>query len=156
MKRIIIAIVLIFNVSIAKAGAIDQFLSDSWKSVSASENFHLLDNASADVFKSLKSKNYYAGSSTYLYKYWHLSADFVAIKSLQESSSINPGAGIRFHFGELLYTIPQVKNIADKIGKSARLIDNATIGISYTRNFSNGENVPMIYGGIVKKLGPQP
>jgi hypothetical protein len=151
MKKIIIA-ALLFSPTMAKAGSLDDLLGHAWTEIAASSNFHLLDNASAEIGKDLRSHTYYAVSSTYLYKYRYFSADFLGIKPLDNSSAIIPGGGLKFHCGELLYTIPAVKKAADSIGKSARLIDNATLAIGYSRNFSTGDNLLLIYGGFVKKF----
>ena len=151
MKKLMMAVVMFTAVN-ASAASLDKVAGDVWRALSNSENFHFLDNASADVFKNLNKREYYCGSSTYMYKYWHLSADFVALKPLSTSSAVIPGGGVKLHVGELLYTIPIVKRFADSIGKSAKLIDNATLGIGITRNFDNGETIPVIYGGFVKRF----
>jgi hypothetical protein len=150
MKKILVVLMMLVPMSVS-AGSFDTALSDAWTSISASSNFHLLDNASVDVFKNLNKHEYYAGTSTYLYKYWYFSANFIAVKPLADSSNVMPGAGIKFHLGELLYSIPAVKSAVDYVGKET-LIDSMTIGVGYSRFFATGENVPMVYGGLIKKF----
>ncbi|MGD9642760.1 MAG: hypothetical protein AB7V08_08480 [Elusimicrobiales bacterium] len=151
MKKLLLIALLLAPAS-AKAGGLDAMLSDTWRAVSASSNFHLLDNASMEIGKDLNRHAFYAVSSTYLYKYKYVSADFLGIKPLESSASLIPGAGIKFHAGELLYTIPAVKAAADSIGKSAKLIDSATLAAGYSRDFTHGRDIVMIYGGFVKKF----
>jgi len=151
MKKLMLLMYLTVGFSpIVYAGTIDTFLGNAWTSISASKNFHFLDNASADVFKNLNKHEYYGGTSTYLYKYWHLSANFIALKPLDTRSELLPGAGVKFHVGEWLYTIPQVQDIVDYIGKQS-LIDSATLGIGYSRNFSTSGDMVVIYGGLIKR-----
>ena len=68
-KSIFLSIMLGFMPMMAQAGNVDVFLGDLWKGVSASSNFHVLDNASAVMFKDLNRHAYYGGLGTTIYSY---------------------------------------------------------------------------------------
>jgi hypothetical protein len=139
---------------VSASATMDSTLGSIWDSVSASKNFHLLDNASAMTFKSIKANKWYTGVGTMVYQYSYLDLDFLAIRTIDTRSSIIPGAGITIQAGRFLYErVGFIKEIVDRAQKTAPMINNATLGIGYSRNFSTGEDIPYVYGGIVAKWG---
>jgi len=154
MKTIIIAVLLAVVTGSAQAGTIDDALGAFWKGILASENFHLLDNASVDLCKDINHHRYYTGSSTYLYKNGYLSIDFIGIKRLEKSSTLIPGGGVRFFAGDYLYdNVRPVRDLMNAIlPAKPGFITDITLGIGVNRDFSNGETLVILYGGLVKQF----
>lgn len=154
MKKIITSVILALVTTSAQAGNVDKALSAFWDDISASDNFHLLDNASVEICKDLNHHRYYTGSSTYLYKYGYLSLDFIGIKRLEMSSTVIPGGGVRFFAGDYLYQrVRPIRNIVDALLPANKsLMKEATLGIAANRDFSNGKTIVILYGGLVKQF----
>jgi len=155
MNKLLVSLLLLaMPATRTTAATIDETLGAWWKSVTASENFHLLDNASIELCKDLGRHRYYTGSSTYLYRYGYASVDFIGIKPLDSSSTVIPGAGVKFFLGDYLYEkVKPVRNVVNYLmPEKPILIDNITLGIGATRNFETGETIQIIYGGLVKKF----
>ena len=133
---------------------LNEQLSALWDGISASKNFHLLDNGSVLTFKDTNHGDWYGGVSTTLYNYKYLNIDMLGVKSLASGGKTYPGAGASLLMGKFLYDdIPFVKKAADYVGKSAPLISSGNIGLGAFRRFDESRWVVGVYGQLVAKFG---
>lgn len=171
MKKIMISLIIALTPMIASAEDIvknigvdsisvsyklspDQTLGNLWDKLIASENFHILDSAMPMIVKSTKNHNWYTGVGTTVYKYKYLDISFQAIKPLESRSKMLPGVGALFQLGAFLYgNVKPVAKFTDRIRKTSTLIDGANLGVGFTRNFSTGEDMPYVFGGLVARWG---
>lgn len=139
----------------AHASSLDLLLSDVWNGVSASKNFHTLDNAGLLTFKDLGSHTWYSGLSTTVYSYSYLDIDFLAVKSMDITNTYLPGGGAALQAGKLLYDkVPPVKTAADAVGKAAPIISGGNFGVGYFRKFAISKGIWGFYGQLFSKFGP--
>jgi hypothetical protein len=155
MKKMLMAVLMLGMVGIAGAQSdVDLTLGNAWQMLFQSDNFHLLDNATPMVAKSLQRHVWYTGVGTTFYTYKYLNVDFQALRVSSASSNFYPAIGANLMIGRFLYDdLPFVKTAVDSIGKSAPMISTGTLGLGYTRDFNTGRNVPFVFGGIVSKFG---
>jgi hypothetical protein len=154
MKAILTAVMFLGMAGQVKAASLDVIAGSAWDSVSASSNFHLLDNASVLAFKDLNHSTVYSGLSTNLYSFSYVGVDFLAVRPMNITSTYLPGIGVNVQAGKLAYDkIPAVKELADYIGKAAPLISGGNIAVGGVRNFAFSKNIWGVYGSLVAKFG---
>jgi hypothetical protein len=140
MKRLLIVSCLLLASVSAQATSTDTAFKNIWDKVSASENFHLLDNATPASFYELKSGIWYAGVTTSVYKVSRLSLDFGAIKNAETAGHALPMAGLNV-------------NIISRTGSDFDLLNNFALGLWGCRNFESGVTLYGVYGGYAAKFG---
>ena len=100
-------------VNSAAASSADQQAKTAWEKLYANDNFHLLDNLTPATFYDFNKKEWLAGGVTSVYQYKHVSIDIGTVKSMEESSNLNPLAGINFHLGSFLNSYGNIKKVVD-------------------------------------------
>ena len=137
MKKILFGFLFLFCSNFASASA-DTAIGIIWEEISASENFHLLDNATPASFYDFNKGEWLAGVSTSFYKYGRLSVDFGGIKTMEKSDTILPLIGLNGNF----------KARSDN---DFKFLENLSIGVWYCREFVTGRNLFGVYGGYAAK-----
>jgi hypothetical protein len=127
------------SLGLANAANTDTSGENIWNKISASENFHLLDNATPASFYDFNSGTWYAGVSTSIYKFKKLSIDFGGVRTMEKSSAILPMFGLN-------------RTFLERSDKDFKFFENLSVGIWYCREFKSGTNLFGIYGGYAAKF----
>ena len=149
MKKImIVGLLLVFGVLNVGAETIDNKANSMWNKLSASENFHLLDNLTPATFYDLKSGEWFTGGVTSVYTYKHFGLDIGTIKSMQEGGNLIPMAGINIGIGSFINSYSGLKSIIDSYVPDKSLFEQLTIGGWISRDFEMALTRYGLYAGI--------
>ena len=141
------------NVTVAgvDTGVSDSWLKTEWSTLSASSNFHLLDNMTAATFIDFSQgkAQVLAGGSTSFYKVHHIGLDLGVVKPIFESAGAYPIVGAKLYLGELAqkYT-PSFYTFVNNLVPQYSILSNATIGGWGARDFYAAAWVGGVYTGL--------
>lgn len=108
--------------------------------IAIADGLHIVDNGSVLTLRDVKNGIWALGSSTVVYKEYYLSLDGL-LGYIPDTLGNNAFYGIngRFWAGQFLYEkVPQVKQLADATGLTARMLQYGTLGYWGTRDFQYG------------------
>lgn len=135
----------------------DSLLQKSWNDIKSNSHMHFLDNLTPATFYDFKEHVMMAGGTSSFYSYKKLTADFGVVKSIDASTSVVPAStalpmvGLNLHIGEWLDSIPALHTLGANLGLQQGLLQYATAGAWFARDFGIHEFRYGAYTGLQVK-----
>lgn len=143
MKKLISGLVVIFALGPWRPAAADIPPVDPNTPpavVALADGLHIADNGSVLTLRDVKNGVWALGSSTAIYKEYYLSLDGL-LGYIPDTPNANGFYALngRFWAGQFAYEkIPRVKQLADTVGFTAKMLQYGTVGYWGTRDFQYG------------------